>query len=90
MTAFAIQNTRIETVADATLDQPVIRIAPTPFGQRLALLFDGQPQADGDYVVRHTPAIDDRMVEVIDALITLRYQHPTAVQLQLALPERLT
>ena len=68
MTAFAIQNTRIETVADATLDQPVIRIAPTPFGQRLALLFDGQPQADGDYVVRHTPDIDERMVDVCDEL----------------------
>ncbi len=86
MTAFVIQNTRIETVADAT-DQPVIRIAPTPFGQRLALLFDGQLQADGDYVVHHTPDVDERMVDVIDALITLRYQHPIAVQLQLALPE---
>lgn len=89
MTAFAIQNTRIETVADSTLDQPVIRIAPTPFGQRLALLLDGQPQPDGGYLIQHTPELDGRMLAVIDALITLRYQHPTAVQLQLALPERL-
>ena len=87
MNAFAIQNTRIETVTDTTLGLPFIRIAPTVFGQRLAQLLDGQPQADGDYLIQHTPEVDDRIVEVIDALITLRYAHPTLVQLRLVLSE---
>ena len=90
MEAFTINHTtfRLQTAADP--DTSVISVQATPFGRLLAQLLDGQPQPDGDYLIQHTPELDGRMLAVIDALITLRYQHPTAVQLQLALPERLT
>ena len=38
-------------------------------------------------MIRHTPEVDGRMLDVIDTLITLRYSQPGLVQLQLLLPE---
>ncbi len=90
MEAFTVHDTTIRLQIAADLSAPLIHVQATPFGRLLAQLLDGQPQPDGDYLIQHTPELDGRMLAVIDALITLRYQHPTAVQLQLALPEMIT
>ena len=87
MEAFVIHDTTIRLQPTEPSGETLIRVQPTPFGQRLAQLLDGQPQANGDYVIRHTPEVDGRMLDVIDTLITLRYSQPGLVQLQLRLPE---
>ena len=84
MEAFTINHTTFRLQLTTDPDTSVFSVQATPFGRLLAQLLDG------DYLIQHTPELDGRMLAVIDALITLRYQHPTAVQLQLALPEMIT
>ena len=74
-----------------TLDGQDILIEHGDMGQRLAcLLAMGQTdivrQGETPYWrVHHTQEIDRLLVELIDLLISIRYAHPTLVQLELAL-----
>jgi len=75
-----------------------ILVEATPLGGRLARFLaslDGG-QAPGTqeigghtfYVVGHSADLDERITELIEALIALRIVHPTLIQLELALPAR--
>lgn len=66
-----------------------------PVTERLAMLlavYQGREvwrSEDGRefYVVGHTDEVDRLLVELIDVLISIRYAHPTMVQLKLKLEE---
>ena len=72
-----------------TLDGQDILIQDGEAGQRLArLLGFGQAEfirrEDGGYWrISHDKQIDGLIVELIDLLISIRYAHPTLVQLEL-------
>jgi len=77
----------------STLDGQDILIEHSNMGQRLACLLamgrtdivhlDETPY----WRVHHSQEIDRLLVELIDLLISIRYAHPTLVQLELALDE---
>ena len=83
----------IEVGVQPTLDGQDIWIEHNNIGQRLAcLLAMGHTDIvgrEGAYFWRtaHSQQVDDLMVELIDLLISIRYAHPTLVQLELALDE---
>ena len=83
----------IEVGVQPTLDGQDIWIEHSNIGQRLAcLLAMGQTdivRREGAYFWRiaHNRQVDDLIVELIDLLISIRYTHPTLVQLELALDE---
>ena len=64
-------------------------IPATLQGERLAeLLLEGTPQREGDYfVVLHSPDVDRRIADLVDALTAVRWAHPTFTQLTLDLLE---
>jgi hypothetical protein len=82
----------IEVGVQPTLDGQDMWIEHSNIGQRLAcLLAMGQTdivQREGAYFWRiaHNRQVDGLLVELIDILISIRYAHPTLVQLELALP----
>jgi hypothetical protein len=82
-----------EVGVQPTLDGQDILIQHGEMGQRLAcLLAMGQAdivRREDAYYWRivHNRQVDDLMVELIDLLISIRYAHPTLVQLELALDE---
>ena len=80
-----------EVGVQPTLDGQDILIQQSDTGQRLACLL-GLGQADivrrGDayyWRIAHDRQVDSLMVELIDLLISIRYAHPTLVQLELEL-----
>lgn len=79
-------------VQHTTAGQDIL-IEHTDTGQRLAsLLANGQAQlvqVEGDayWRVPHDHATDRLLVELIDLFISIRYAHPTLVQLELQLDE---
>ena len=77
---------RVEGLAQQLL------IPATPQGERLAeLLLEGTPQQEGDYfVVLHSPDVDRRIADLVDALTAVRWAHPTFTQLTLDLLEGTT
>jgi hypothetical protein len=81
-----------EVGVQPTLDGQDILIQHGDIGQRLAcLLAMGQTDIvgrEGAYFWRiaHDRQVDGLLVELIDLLISIRYAHPTLVQLELALP----
>jgi hypothetical protein len=83
----------IEVGVQPTLEGQDIWIEHSNIGQRLAcLLAMGQTdivRREGAYFWRiaHNRQVDGLMVELIDLLISIRYAHPTLVQLELALDE---
>jgi len=80
-----------EVGVQPTLDGQDILIKHSDLGQRLAcLLAMGQADTvrrEGAHYWRitHNRQVDDLMVELIDLLISIRYAHPTLVQLELEL-----
>ena len=78
----------------STLDGQDILIEHSNIGQRLAcLLAMGQTdivrRGETPYWrVHHSQEMDHLLMELIDLLISIRYSHPTLVQLELALDER--
>lgn len=76
-----------------TLDGQDILVEHSDTGQRLAgLLANGQAQliqmeGDAYWRVPHDHATDRLLVELIDLFISIRYAHPTLVQLELQLEE---
>ena len=82
-----------EVGVQPTLDGQDILIEHSNLGQRLAcLLAMGQTdivrRGETPYWrVHHSQEIDRLLVELIDLLISIRYAHPTLVQLELALDE---
>jgi hypothetical protein len=62
-------------------------IPTTSQGERLAeLLLDGPPEREGDrFVVPHSPDVDQRILDLIDTLTTVRWAHPSLTQLTLDL-----
>ena len=76
-------------------DGQEILIPQSDTGQRLACLLGfGKTQIirKGDeryWLVPHSRQVDDLLVELIDLFISIRYAHPTMVQLEMVLePER--
>lgn len=68
-----------------------IVLQATPQGRRLAQFLIGQDKPerrDGFFVVSHNAEVDTRIVVLVDALIALRWAHPTYTQLRLALSDR--
>lgn len=48
----------------------------------------GEGREGGPFVrIPHTDQVDDLLKQVVEALISVRYAHPTLVQLHLELPE---
>ena len=82
-----------EVGVQPTLDGQDILIRHGDLGQRLAcLLAFGQAdivrREEATYWrIAHNRRVDDLLVELIDLLISIRYAHPTLVQLELALDE---
>ena len=83
----------IEVGVQPTLDGQDIWIEHSNIGQRLACLL-AMGQTDivrlGEtpyWRVHHSQEIDHLLVELIDLLISIRYAHPTLVQLEFALDE---
>jgi len=67
-----------------------LSMADAVMGTALGLIL-GQADvgAQGDevvYEIEHDAQVDQRMVALIDLLAELRYRHPQATQLELALP----
>lgn len=82
-----------EVGVQPTLDGQDILIEHGDLGQRLACLLACGKAAiarreDGTYWrIAHNRQVDGLLVELIDLLISIRYAHPTLVQLELALDE---
>lgn len=74
-----------------------ILVEATPLGERLAWLLAamhgvGQPEVQqvGErpvLAVPHSPELDERLVQLIDLFIELRWAHPRLVQLELVLED---
>ena len=77
----------------STLNGQHILIRQSDTGQSLACLLafgkaDIIRREDGYYWrIAHDKQVDDLLVELIDLLISIRYAHPTMVQLELALSD---
>lgn len=68
-----------------------ILLQATPQGWRLAQFLAGRDEPerrDGFFVVPHDTEVDARLVILVDALIALRWAHPTYTQLELSLSGR--
>jgi hypothetical protein len=82
-----------EVGVQPTLDGQDILIEHGDLGQRFAsLLTVGQGdmvrrEGAGYWRIRHDRQVDNLVVELIDLLISIRYAHPTLVQLELTLDE---
>jgi hypothetical protein len=80
-----------EVGVQSTLDGQDILIRHGDLGQRLAyLLRSGKADIvrEGDayyWRIVHNRQVDDLLVELIDLLISVRYAHPTMVQLEMIL-----
>jgi hypothetical protein len=84
-----------EVRVQLTGDGQEILIPQSDTGQRLACLLGfGKTQIirKGDeryWLVPHSQQVDDLLVELIDLFISIRYAHPTMVQLEIVLePDR--
>jgi hypothetical protein len=83
----------IEVGVQPTLDGQDILIRHSDLGQRLACLLafgrtDIVRREEATYWrIAHDRQVDGLLVELIDLLISIRYAHPTLVQLELALDE---
>ena len=81
-----------EVGVQSTPDGQDILIRQSGIGQSLACLLgfgkaDIVRQADATYWrIAHNRQVDNLLVGLIDLLISIRYSHPTMVQLELALP----
>jgi hypothetical protein len=80
-----------EVGVQPTLNGQAILIQHCDAGQRLACLL-GSGKADSVrkmgrhyWLLPHSWQVDDLLVELIDLLISIRYAHPTLVQLELEL-----
>jgi hypothetical protein len=69
------------------LDGQRLLIPVTSQGERLAeLLLDGLPEREGDrFIVPHSADVDQRILNLIDMLTTVRWAHPSLTQLTLDL-----
>jgi len=82
-----------EVGVQSTLDGQDILIQHGDRGQRFACLLtcakaDIVRREEATYWrIAHNRQVDDLIVELIDLLISIRYAHPTLVQLELALDE---
>ena len=82
-----------EVGVQSTLDSQDIWIRQGDIGQSLACLLgfgkaDIVRQGDATYWrIVHNRQVDELLVELIDLLISIRYAHPTMVQLELALSD---
>jgi hypothetical protein len=83
----------VEVGIQPTLDGQDILIRHSDLGQRLACLLafghaDIIRQQEAYYWrIVHNRQVDGLLVELIDLMISIRYAHPTLVQLELALDE---
>ena len=74
-----------------------ILVEATPLGERLAWLLAAMHGADQPeaqqmserpaLAVPHSPELDERLVQLIDLFIELRWAHPRLVQLELVLED---
>ena len=75
-----------------TLPGQDILIPDSDVGRRLARLLDPQAAStvrrgrSSFMSIPHTPEVDVLLVELIDLFISIRYAHPSLVQLELTLP----
>jgi hypothetical protein len=82
----------VEVGVQSSLNSQDILIRHSDIGQSLACLLgfgkaDIIRREDAYYWrIAHDKQVDDLSVELIDLLISIRYAHPTMVQLELALP----
>ena len=82
-----------EVGVQSTVNGQDILIRRSDTGQSLACLLgfgkaDIVRQADAYFWrIAHDKQVDDLLVELIDLLISIRYAHPTMVQLELALSD---
>ncbi len=87
MKAFCIDDTQIQVLPDPDGGGQTIRIQATPFGARLAQTLDTAlqvaPGEDDFYSLVHTPELDERLCNLIELFISLRYSHPQLLQLTL-------
>ena len=77
-----LENAHISIKNNSTGDQHIL-IEASILGASLAKTL-GKHNLEGDfYVIKHTPDIDKRITNLIDALIAIRYAHPQLMQLSL-------
>ena len=77
-----LKNAHISIKANETGNQHIFIEAST-LGASLAETLGKHNLEDGFYVIEHTPDIDKRITDLIDALIAIRYAHPLLMQLSL-------
>ncbi len=73
-------------IRSAGLDGNQIMIQATPWGETLARLLSGDESLarEGDFfVVSHSPGVDTRLYNLVDAFTQIRWMHPTYTQLEL-------
>lgn len=76
-----------EVVVRRTESRQEILIQATDVGQALArLLGNGGVRREGDYLLlAHDCAVDERLKQMADVVITLRYAHPAFTRITLVL-----
>ena len=82
-----VQDTAIRLEPNLLTGTQTIHIQGTDLGSHLAHVLGATQMPDGTYAVQHTREVDHVAMELIDALIAMRYSHPAFVQLRLALNE---
>jgi hypothetical protein len=77
-----LENAHISIKNNATGEQYIL-IEASVLGANLAKTLGKHDLKDGFYAIKHTPDIDKRITDLIDALIAIRYAHPQLMQLSL-------
>ncbi len=77
-----LENAHISIKNNVAGEQHIL-IEASALGASLAETLGKHNIKDGFYVIEHTPDIDKRITDLIDALIAIRYAHPLLMQLSL-------
>ena len=71
------------TVKTLPLGKSYIEIEASELGESLAKILGEYKLENGHYLIEYTVSVDKRVVDLIDALIAIRYAHPLLMQLSL-------
>ncbi len=88
MATFQIDDTEIQIEPSERSGSQTIRIQATSLGKVLAQTLApdiGEPQ-DDFYLLSHDANVDERVCELVDVLVSMRYSHPRLMQISFRLP----